>query len=376
MAVPDVDQLRALLRWRPRHGVLSVYLDLEPGDRGERWRIELRNGLRDVVEAAAEEADRETRLALDETTKRVERLAEDAARPDGRTRIAFFEVGDDRERLYSLNVPAGPTAVTHAPRPLLQPLIAALDDAAPRGVVVASWERVRLFDWRLGELRPLAEWGLEITSLDWRERKARASSDPARSQGTTSSGHDQFDQRLDANRERFLRETGKLTSDAAKDDWNQLLVFAEDEQLRLFGEGFNRPTPVRQAEPRNLIAQPDHPISERVESLLADLNRERENALLDRVTNEAQGGTRGALGVEETIQALAEGRVQHLLVDSGSEFELPSDSPLADGEEPGLSVAERMVEMALATGAAVTPLEGDAAARLERAGGVAALLRY
>ena len=42
----------------------------------------------------------------------------------------------------------------------------------------------------------------------------------------------------------------------------------------------------------------------------------------------------------------------------------------------GLPVAELMVERAIQTSAAVTPVEGDAAAELAEHGGVAALLRY
>jgi hypothetical protein len=378
VAAPNAEALRDLIRWRPPHGVLSVYVDLEPGDRGEAWRIELRNGLREVVERATREADRETRIALERTAKRVERLADEPGRPNGRARVGFIEVGGaERERTYSLAVSTGPTTVDFAPRPVLHGLLAALDDAAPRGVVAASWERVRLLDWRVGELEPIDDWGLEIFSLDWRERKSRSSSDLARAQMTTSSGRDQFEQRLDHNRERFLHETGRLAAERAKGrDWRQLLVFAEDEAFRLFAEGYGGAAPVRHAEHRNLIAQPDHAIAERVEAMLDDLTRERERALLERVTDEAHGGTRGAVGVEETVQALIEGRVEHLLLDPTRGYELPDDSPLADGNEAGLTLAERMVELALATGAAVTPLEGDAAERLGEAGGVAALLRY
>jgi stalled ribosome rescue protein Dom34 len=41
-----------------------------------------------------------------------------------------------------------------------------------------------------------------------------------------------------------------------------------------------------------------------------------------------------------------------------------------------LPLAERMIELALNTSAAVTPVEGAAAERLGEHGGVAALLRY
>ena len=61
-------------------------------------------------------------------------------------------------------------------------------------------------------LEELEDWELSVTSLDWRERKAQGSNNPARAHGVSSSGHDQFDERLDHNRQRFLAECGGLAA--------------------------------------------------------------------------------------------------------------------------------------------------------------------
>lgn len=378
MALPSRRDLQALLRWRPPQGVISIYLDLEPGDRGEAWRIELRNGLREATESAREEFDREARLAVERTAEALAQELGEAPRPDGRARIGFVEAGGrEQERWYSLALPTGQTRVAHAPRPLLRPMLAALDRGAPRGVVAASSEQVRLLGWAFGEVEEVATWGLEIFSRDWRDRRSRVSADPARAQGPTSSGRDQFDQRLEANRERFLREAGQLAAqEAAGRPWQETDVFAEEPHFRLFADGFGSAAPLRHLDPHNVVGQPAHAIAARLEALLPEISRERERALIERVRGEAHGGTRGAVGLEETLQALEQGRVEHLLLDPGREYELAGGTPLSDGDDHELPLEERMVELALSTSASVTLLEDDVAAELDEQGGVAALLRY
>jgi hypothetical protein len=378
MAAPSRADLTRLLRWRPRHGVVSVYLDLAPGDRGEAWRIELRNGLRSAADTVREGGERGARIAVEEAIERIEGRFAEGGRPGGRAQVGFVEAGDrGGERWYSLALPVGGTEVAHASRPVLRPLLAALDDGAPRGVFAASSEHIRLLGWAMGELDEIDSWSLEIFSGDWRERKSRGSADPARAQGTTASGRDQFGQRMDANRERFLRESGRLAAQRASGrGWQEIDVFAEEHQFQLLAAGLGDGIPIRHVDDHNVISQPTHAIAERLEELLPGLNRERERTLLQRVRGEAHGGTRGALGLEETLQALLEGRVEHLLIDPERSYALPPGSPLTDAAERELPLGERLVDLALSTRASITPLEGNAAEELAEHGGVAALLRY
>ena len=93
-----------------------------------------------------------------------------------------------------------------------------LDEGAPIGVVAVSAERIHLYEWKLGALDLIHDWEAEMYSLDWRERKAGKPSDVARTQGAASSGRDQYDQRLEHNRARFLKETGRAEYLSVTDD--------------------------------------------------------------------------------------------------------------------------------------------------------------
>jgi hypothetical protein len=374
---PSQEALSQLLRWEPPHGVVSVYVDLQPADRGEGWRIELRNGLAAAVERARERDGRETRRELEATARRIlDRFPSEAAHPEGRTQIGFVEVASKpgREEWYAVQIPAAPVQVVHDARPVVRPLVAILDDAAPRGVAAVSAERVRLLRWALGTIEELEDWGLEIFSLDWRERKAQRSGDPARVQGAKASGRDQFGQRLEANRDHFLRQAGRLATQRVRAlDCDELLVLGDADHVREFADGAGEGVEVRPVDGHNVISARPHEIAGRLEELLDELNRSRELELVRRVKDEAHGGTRGAVGRQETLEALEQGRVAHLVFDAALEDD---GEPGGGDDDGGLRLGERLIELALATGARVTPVEGEAAEALAEAEGVAGLLRY
>lgn len=85
----------------------------------------------------------------------------------------------------------------------------------------------------------------------------------------------------------------------------------------------------------------------------------RDQAVVERALEEARGGSRGATGLQETMEALSEGRVDHLAFDP------------AIGDP-----AELLVRGAFAGGAGVTVAHDGVAELLEPADGVAAILRY
>jgi hypothetical protein len=316
MQAPRTEDIARLLRWRPTRGVVSVYLDIDPGDRGGSWFVELRNGISAALEEVRASEERETYRELEPTAARiVERFAEGGPH-EGRSRIGFVEVAakSGRERWYAAQVPAGETRVIFNRRPFVHPLIAMLDRGASRGVAALSAERVRLLRWSMGRIEDLGEWDLELFSLDWRERKAQRPGDPARTHGVSAAGRDQFGQRLEANRERFLREAGKrAASEMRERGWREVLAFGPEDDFRAFAEGFGPGSPLRHAESHNLISVETHEIETRLEALLDELSRAREMELIERAKDGAYAGGRATLGVRDTLQALVARRVEQLL---------------------------------------------------------------
>lgn len=360
---PSLDQLRELIAWEPPLGVVSVYLSFPPEDRSGSWRTELRNGL-ERLRAEAEEAEHERRVALRATAERLlGRFENGEVRPPPRGEAGFVEVAESggEERWWPSAVePSPPRPVAVAAQPLVAPLVDLAQRGVPQGVAVISAERVRLLSFAEARLEELEDWEMSYFALDWRERKASSSRDPARAQGVSSSGRDQYGQRLEHNRERFLAEAGRLAGDRLRERGvEEVLVIGPAADWKEFSEGVG-PTglPAEHADRNDLIGTPVGRLLPEVEAAVERVRADRDRAVVAAALGEADGRP-GALGRQDTTEALGEGRVEHLVLDAA----------LAEEAEP-------LVRGALASSAAITIVRGDLAALLERAEGVAAVLRY
>jgi hypothetical protein len=348
--------LRELVDWRPPGGVVSVCLTIDPADRSEGWRIELRHALEGVDERTA--------------ARVLERFSEEVALPHGRTHVGFLERGTGRnggrEIWHDFQINGREAVAVEGERPYLAPLVSILDDGWPVGVVVLALESVRVLEWALGETLELDGWELEITSLDWRERKATRV-DTAKGTATSASGRDQYRQRLDHNREQFLKHAGQLVASRyGERPWRQLVVIGEGDGPSLLRRGLGGLGDRVHEVAQDLIRASASEIGARLDEELEHLNRRREERLLAEI-EEAIGSPAGAaLGPDEVLGTLAEGRARHAIFDAGREWEV----------RDGLPVSELIIERSLATSAQVTPAEGLAAAALRKHDGAAALLRY
>jgi Bacterial archaeo-eukaryotic release factor family 10 len=352
MTQPTLEDARALTGWRPRLGVISVYLGFDPADRGGAWRTELRNGL-DAVLEAHKDGDHDTKVALRATVKRLlERFEDGDLRPPPRGEAGFVEVAEKEgeERWWGTGAaPAATACVEYGPEPSVAPLIELVCRGELRGVAVVSKERVKLLSWCEGAL---ADWELTITSRDWRERKSQSTNNPARAQGVSASGHDQFGERLDHNRQRFLTECGGLAARAVEEHGlGELIVFGPSGDVESFSAGFGSGNGhgrrLSHGGDADLISAPRAQLNEVVSAAAEQLGMERDLAQVERALEEARGGSRGAAGLQETVEALGEGRVDRLVFDAGI------------GE-----AAEPLVRGALAGSASITMVRDEAAAPL------------
>jgi release factor family 10 len=360
-----IDQL---LEWRPDLGVISVYLAIDPADRSESWRVALKDKLRKIVEGEWDPEDRR-RVALAATAERIQDHFLDEVPPFKRCQIGFCEVAqkDARDVWMAVQMRRDETEVIDLDHPYVIPLLALLDEGARVGVAAVSAERVRLYEWELGTLTDLEDWEAVLFMPDWRERKAPSSPDPARVHGASSSGRDQFDQRLEANRERFLEQVGGLIAERGSERrWRRLLAFGSPPHVREIESGVRQRVDVELADEVDIVSETDHGrILERVEAAVERHNRRRELELVRAAVEAAMTPAgRGATGLNEIERSLTEGRVRHLLFDARSR------------RRDVMEMEEHLVDQAIRTSAEVTPVEGEAAEVLSEHGGVAALLRY
>lgn len=364
MSEPSWEEAREISEWRPDLGVLSVYLGFDPADRGGAWRTELRNAL-DAILESHKEGEHDLRLALRATAKRlIERFEDGDLRPPPRGEVGFVEVAEKEGVEHWWGTSAPPLAdacAEYAPEPVVAPLIAFVCRGVARGVAVVSAERVRLLRCGGGALEELEDWELSLFSLDWRERKSQSTNNPARGQGISASGHDQYGERLEHNRQRFLGECGELAARALEEDGvEEAIVFGPAKDAESFEHGFSAAkAKVVRGGDADLISTPTAKLNGVVTEAIEQLDGERDRAVVERALGEAKGGSRGSAGIQETKEALAEGRVDHLVFDGA-----------LDGD------VESLLRAAFAGSAQVTIVRDELAEPLAEAEGVAAILRY
>jgi hypothetical protein len=385
--------IRELINLTDEVGVISVYVGITPdraGDPKPGWPIEIRNQLRSLVERAKEERGHEAWSALsarlEELDRDLERLL-DASR-HGRGRALFATVTDGRLVTTSMQIPFEDRAVLDR-NPYVRPLVAALDEGRSAGIVALAKRGIRVLEWRLGEAEELERGEFTIGGRLWRQKSGPA---PAQPQDTRHGGQrrDEFEERVDENRLRFVRERAREVAEFANDrGWDRLIVAGDPRLTKPFADELN-PAPGEQLQVTDLSWEDDAPnvVADQAWEEFKVLRRERAHELTDRARDLALSGGAGALGLSEVVASLNEGRVDHLLIDetvqhagyiSGDGLLYADDQrPAAQGgdlrDEPLL--VERMIERALETGARVTPIDEDAEAGLAESDGVAAILRW
>ena len=387
------DELAGL---RDEIGVLSVYVDTG-AERGQRrgpreGEIELRTRLQELRARVRAEGPSARAAMLEERLSDLEGALGDLVDPAlaGRGRALFAPLGGGEVRQAATRAPMGVEVVLE-PTAYLMPLLAALADEQPAGVVSISGEALRAIDVRGSAAQEVLVASFDIPSEDWRPMVGPASTNPTLGHESESQ-RDLFARRLEDHRRKRLAEIApRVWQEARRRGWTRILVAASPERADALASHRPDGGPGLVTGTRLLAATlSPQEVREAVEGEIIAARLAEERVLTERVRDEALSANgRAVVGIADTIGALDEGRVHHLLLDptrrpAGArapdgrlvpEGELP---PGADPAEmaPEPHLMERLLEIALRTDARVTVLSGAAAELLADHGGVAAELRW
>jgi hypothetical protein len=371
-------------------GVLSIFVDASPDRQiGEPPALEVsvRQALKKLVEEVHTSGPRERWKAL---TERLDELEPELNRllsngESGRGRALFAGIGGGAVRSVQLQVPLreGVVLDEHAH---LSPLVAALDGTVCVGIVIAQRDGVRAIDVRVGEAEEVERFSFDPgvdydghTGIDGR--------------GTNvSSAKQEFDQFLSENRHRFLRSVGERLGPLAEQrGWNPIVLAGDARLTSQLEAVLKKPgrellhserTPGDYASPTEVLRT--------FADDLDELRVKRELKLVEQARDAAlSSGGNGSLGLRDTLDALTQARVAHLILEDGRDWPgqrsqdgsilVGTDAPLGldpDGMVAEQNMAERMIERALGTDAKVTLLQGPATEVLAEYEGVAAILRW
>lgn len=365
-------------------GTVSVYARTDPRDPSNTsstpgWQVALRNGLAAVGERLEAGTDRDERLAFRDLRERIElELTGLEASERGRSVALFVDIdGGDSER-FALQLPLREDAVVWDAKPFVSPLVDIADRGAPTGIVLISGDVVRLLQIEQAEPTEPDNSTFELELGDWRPFGGSAAGSPGRGVQTTSH-QESFEARVEAQRDQLFATAAAATAQRLEQlGWERVVLVSESQVAARFRAALPPIVSERviAESDLNLVGEEPSAIAEALEPLIDDAWLARARALADLARERTQAGGAGAVGPLETLTSLAEGRVEHLVIDPAADLSAAADVVPESIDGPAELLGERAVEAAVATGAQVTALAAGDSEALAEAGGIAALLRY
>ncbi len=364
--------------------MLSVFCRTDPRDPENSsdtpgWAIGLKNGLREVVEATGSNGERQAAQQLTDEAER--RLQNASAAERGRSVALFLGADGAIDEFHTFQIPVRQGYVAFDSGPVVWPMVDVIDRGQRTGIVVMSGDHIRLLEWSDGTARDLETSTYDLELGDWKQYRGAARANPTRGQQSVVNT-EAFKDRVQEWRNRFTRDSAASIAEAAEElDFERIIVAADSE----YGAGFEAAVPetlrgrLIGVVPVNLIERSAAEIADHLDRNLREDWRRSVGEAADSALDRVRAAERGSGGPDETLLALGEGRVSHLIFDPY--LEARSES-LSDGarrtiEEAGeATIQEALVELALRTDARVSSASVDEVPALAEAGGVLALLRY
>lgn len=367
--------LQTLLDFEPTAApVISLYIDARADQHGQQSFLPfVRKQLNE--RGKSYETGSEERQSFEEDFVRITRYLESEI-PPAVQGIAIFACSAEKDwfEVGHFDVPFERNRLFVSDRPHLYPLARMIDQYRRYAVVLADTNRAQIFVFAAG--RAVEKEKLE--NVKTKHTKVGGWSQ-ARYQRHEQNYHMQHAKEVVDNLEKIVRDEGI-----------EHIVLAGDEAtvIPLLREQMPKTLEEKVIDTLSLgINTPEHELLE--ESLTAF---QRNDSLTDmekveRLLNEYRADDLGVAGVPETLAALSNGQVEEMLIAAKAENiqfdkeEVEKVLTLYRGEEPlpdeldQRSVADELVKRAnVLSSAKVTFVEDST--RLERLGGVGALLRY
>ena len=255
------------------------------------------------------------------------------------------------------------TRVEVRSRPVLLPLVEALSQSPPAGIIGLSRERARVLTSCAGDAAELLELDLSEDSADWRDMSGPASHSLG-VPGFTRTGHSELYER----RRAFAREVAAtVEARAERDGWQIAVLLGDPRFTGELAEQLSLPElVVRVVHDHAEDWQSASAVAAAAHGEIADAQAARHCALAQRIIDESRSGGRGALGVDDADTLLDAGRVEHLVVALRSHALTEADRSRIDP----------IVARALTASVPVTALGESAGLLLAPYGPVGALLRF
>ena len=274
----------------------------------------------------------------------------------------------------------------HWGTPALAQLFWLLDEHKPHGIVLVGQKRVQIFLWWLGEMLELEEKEFRMEPSKVKEMGPVSRAAGVRvSRGTD---HDVYEHHVDAQYAHYHKQIAKdVDRWCAAEHLNSLFVVGLVEMAkgiwRELPQGLREKTTVIE---KDLVwVESRAELEKRIEPFVERYEHERQVVLMDSLIGDSRAVV---LGIDETLVQLQQGRIRNLAVVKGLDGSLQQclkcswadrtqdpACPACGGERRIVRLREVLPQLARRYSVSVEVVAGEAARRLQEAGGMGAWLR-
>jgi peptide chain release factor subunit 1 len=361
------NDLRELLDFTAEEPVLSVYLNTDPSEGNADTHLRrLRSMLKEIN--------------LTQDVQAIEKFFESEYALSGRGFAAFSCGPKSFFRAYPLAVPVR-NLIHISDRPSVKPLAALLDNYGGYGVVLVDKQGARLFFFHMGELRE--QEGVLGETVKRAKHGSGGSAVPGRR------GSNDASRSVDEVVERNMKDSAEFAIRFFEDNHvRRVLVGGTDENAKLFCGLLPKAwqSLVMGTFPMSMTAS--HPeVRARALELGVQAEAEREKRLVARLITQAAKGSGAVIGLDDTLTALNEGRIQTLVISEGfrknayrcksTGWLTTKPEEVCNGQEDVekvYDVIDFMVNQVMRSGGEVDVVTSNA--ELDQHGCVGAILRY
>jgi peptide chain release factor subunit 1 len=289
--------IKELLDYHSEAPVLSVYLNTEPVEGGvEVHKLRLRSMFKEIQMQEDEEV--------------VERFLDHEFDWSGRSLAVFSCKANGFFRAYALAVPVR-SRVRGTDKPYVKPLADLLDSYGGYGVALVDKQGARLFYFHLGELRE--QVGMMGESV--RHTKRGGGSQATGRRGGTA-GQTNYEEEV---AERNIKDAADFAAHFfGENNVRRVLLGGSDETVALFRSHLPKAwqSLVVGQFPMSMTTSHNE-VMERAMQMGGTAEHQREARLVEVMVTGAAKGRGGVIQLEETLNAVHEGRVQTLIIQDG-----------------------------------------------------------
>lgn len=357
----NLDNVKTLLN---EETTLSLYLNVDNAVRENQattpaWRIEMKNRLRDL-EAALDESQQDTWKGV---VERLE-LYLKAYVPRSKGLVLFVTPSD--VQAHELPVPVENQAGFG--RPLVAPLLWAMDEYEPYLVVTVDQEEAHFYLSYLGGTEFEEGMEIDLEEYDFGQKTLMPSASAVTGGHMLTQGNQrgEFEDMINEHRARFYRDVVQAAQRIAdRNDADRIIIGGSEQSAHAVHNLMDDTLKARVVTVESIpMRYSPKEVFDHIEQTALNHERDQELELVKQVIDFAKSGGRGALGRKDVQRALEMQQVEMLVL----------SWPPQDGSMDGLnSLLQQVLELN-----SKIELVHSAAANLlnDEAGGIAARLYY